>query len=279
MKRLLQALASLAPVLPVLLVLLVLLSADPARASVPDAGTGAAAASKLAPAVLSGASSVPRLWLAQRSIEREWGPSEDSTYKTVDVPGWKSEGLALAISGALPGAGQLYVGENSGWLYLLGEAAGWIGRTITRHRGNELRNDAAAFVGDPTDPSATWSFERYATRSGGEATALEDLWGVDREAFYQALATDPRYRPGFAGANPQATFDSYRGLRDASQSRFRQSRYFEIALLMNHAVAGFDALRTARIHNLPLRRNLDLQLGGRWRRGEPQLRAALVGRF
>ena len=66
--------------------------------------------SELAPSVLHGARDVPELWLAQRTIDRDWGLSEDSTYRTVDIQGYKSEGWAMIMSAALPGTGQLYVG-------------------------------------------------------------------------------------------------------------------------------------------------------------------------
>lgn len=261
-----------------LLVLAVCALAWPARASVPrDATHGMA--SQLAPAMLRGSASVPELWLAQRTIERQWGPSEDSTYRTVDVKGWKSEGLALALSGALPGTGQLYTDEGSGWLYLVGEGLGWTGRVLTRQKGQKFRDQAAAFVGDPNDSTSTWSFARYSSASGREATQLEHLWEGDRESFYQALASDPTYRAGFAGSDPAAAFESYRGLRTSSQHRFRQARAIEIALWLNHVVSAFDAIRAAHVHNVPLRRAIDLQLGGRMRRGVPQFRAALVRRF
>ena len=235
--------------------------------------------SQLAPVMLSGSAQVPQLWLAQRSIDREWGPSEDSTYRTVDVPGWKSEGLALALSSAVPGSGQLYSGEGSGWFYVATEALGWTGRVVTRRKANQLRDQAAAFVGDPTDSTSTWSFARYASASGGAATRLEQLWAGDRESFYQTLATDNTYRAGFSGANPSVAFESYRGLRESSQDRLHQSRMLEMALWMNHVVSAFDALRAAHFHNLPLRHTIDLQLGGNVHRGEPQFRAALVRRF
>jgi len=48
---------------------------------------------------------------------------------------------------------------------------------------------------------------------------------------------------------------------------------------LNHAVAAFDALRAARFHNLPLRRQMELQLSGRMRSHGGELRAALVRRF
>ena len=270
-----------------LLLALALLGAGPVRANTP----GVTLVSALAPSVwsaperevgaqvLHGAQEVPELWLAQRAIERDWGLSGDSTYRTVEVKGWRSEGLALALSAALPGAGELYIGERSGWLFVAGEALGWAGRTITRRRGNDLREQAAVFVGDPTDSVSTWSFARYESVSGSAADRLEALWAADRESFYHALATDPAYRAGFEGTDPGVAYESYRGLRESSQDRFRQSRLLEIALWANHAVSAFDALRAARIHNLPLRRTIDLQLGARMRRGQPVLRASLVRRF
>jgi hypothetical protein len=152
--------------------------------------------SELAPTVLHGAKDVPELWLAQRTIDRDWGPSDDSTYRTVDVKGWKLEGLALTLSAAIPGTGQLYVGESSGWLFLLAEAVGWTGHYLVHDRAQGLSNDAANFVGDPTDSSSTWSFERYASATGGQATQMETLWHHDRDAFYQALAADTRFSAG-----------------------------------------------------------------------------------
>lgn len=235
--------------------------------------------SKLAPAVLRGASQVPELWLAQRTLEREWGPSEDSTYRVIDLKGWKSEGLAMALSGALPGTGQLYAGEGSGWAFLAGEVAGWVGRTITHRRANDLSDQAAAFVGDPTDTSSTWSFQRYFDRTGADPALLEALWVSDRKAYYSALSRDPAWLGGFEGLDPTTAYESYRGLHESAQDKFRQSRYFDMALLVHHAYSAYDALRAARAHNLPLRRAIDLQLGGHMRHGRPVLRAALVRRF
>lgn len=273
-----------------LLLALALLAAGPVR-EVRANTPGAAVVSALAPSVwsapepevgahvLRGAREVPELWLTQRAIERDWGLSEDSTYRTVEVKGWRSEGLSLALSAALPGAGELYIGERSGWLFVAGEALGWVGRTITRRRGNDLREQAAVFVGDPTDSLSTWSFARYESVTGSTAGRLEALWAADRESFYQTLANDPAYRAGFDGTDPGVAYESYRGLRESSRDRFRQSRLLEIALWANHAVSAFDALRAARIHNLPFRRTIDLQLGARMHRGQPVLRAMLVRRF
>ena len=233
--------------------------------------------SELAIPKLHGAAEVPELWLAQRTIEREWGLSEDSTYNTVDVKGWKTEGLALSLSGILPGAGHLYVGENSGWAYVVGEALGWYGRWQAKRRGDEAQKLAAEAVGNPLNPDALWSFERYAANTGDNADQLRTLWEKDREAFYELLSSDTRYSAGFL--DTEHGFNNFHDTHEFGQKRLRQARYLEIALWANHVVAAFDALRAARLHNMPLRRNLDLQLGGRLHSGKPRLRAAVVRRF
>src|SRR5262249_39936699 len=97
--------------------------------------------------------------LAQRVIARDRGPSGDSVYGVVDVPGWKSAPLAATLSMALPGAGQLYVGRRSGLVFVALEAAGWGGWWGFRHDGRRLRREAATLTGAPDDPASAWSFE------------------------------------------------------------------------------------------------------------------------
>jgi hypothetical protein len=235
--------------------------------------------SELAPSVFHGAKDVPELWLAQRTIDRDWGLSDDSTYHTIDVKGWKAEGWAMMMSAAVPGTGQLYVGEAGGWLFLAAEVVGWTGHFLVRDRAQNLSNDAANFVGDPTDSLSTWSFARYTAATGGPATQMETLWHQDRDAFYQALAVDTRFNAGFAGPDPSATYSTYQGIRQSSQDRFKQVHYLDVALLLNHVIASFDALRAARAHNLPLQKNMDLKLGGNLNRGQPEFHATLTRRF
>lgn len=261
----------LAPALAVLMLLVAL----PAAASEPAPEM----ASRLAPSVLRGSSEVPELWLAQRSIDREWGPSEDSVYKEVDIPQWKREGLAMALSAAVPGTGQLYVGERSGWLFLFVEALGWAGRTVTRQRGDEFAAEAATLVGDPLQPASGWSFDRYAQATGRDAQELRVLWDQDRDAFYELLSRNDDYRFGFSGTDPLLSYDAYRSVHESSQDRYQRSRYAETLLWVNHVVAAFDALRAARNHNLPLRRDLELRVGGRLRPRGSEVHAVVVRRF
>lgn len=217
--------------------------------------------------------------LAQRVIDREWGLSEDSVYAEVSVPGWKSEGVAMALSAGLPGAGQLYVGEGSGWAFLLVEALGWAGRAFTKNEAEQSARDARAFVGNPYDTTSGWSFERWSRTTGGDADRLEALWLYDREAFYQALRTDPQYVGGFNGQQPDEMYRSYRDLRNTRDTNLRRAHLAEGLLWVNHVAAAIDAVRAARLHNLPLRNEYQLQLGQRMREGQREYHATLVRRF
>ncbi len=220
----------------------------------------------------------PELWLAQRAITREWGLSEDSVYAEVEVSGWKSEGGALAASALLPGTGQLYLGEGSGWLYLLAEAGGWAGMAWLDHKADQWRDRAANFVGDPYDSTSVFSFARLERETAVDPSRLQTLWASDRDGFYQALVSDPTLQAGFVSSG-SAGYLGYTDRRDRSDRALRHSRMAQAAVWANHLISAWDALRTARLHNLPLQRDLGLQLGARWNRKGPSLRAALQRRF
>ena len=217
--------------------------------------------------------------LAQRVIDREWGPADDSTYVEVDVEGFKSEGGAMALSALVPGAGHLYLGEGSGWAYLLVETAGWIGQRLSVRDADRSADEMAAFVGSPYDTTAGWTLERFEAHGGGDSDYLLRLWAGDREAYYRELATNPAYLGGFATANPSNELSRFVGLRSDRDSRLRLAGRLETLLWLNHLVAAIDAFRSARIHNLPLRQQYQLRLGQKIRHGRPEFRAALVRRF
>jgi hypothetical protein len=218
-------------------------------------------------------------WLAQRSIDREWGPSDDSTYREIDVPGWKSEGAAMLLSGLAPGVGHFYLGESGGWAFALAELGGWMGHWYEVHTARKDWNKLVAFVGDPNDPNATFSFERYRNATNDDTADLEALWAGDHAAFYRELSENPVYRQGFdvrSGEDSEAEMHDILGAHDDAS---RRQWLFDAALWANHVLAALDALRAARSHNAPLRETYHLDVGERWRNGEPELHAALVRRF
>jgi hypothetical protein len=220
------------------------------------AGTAGAGGSPVALALMAQEDGAPRLLLAQRAITRSWGLSDDSVYVVVPVPGWRSEGGALAMSALLPGTGQLYAGERSGWLYLLAEAGGWAAHLFLTDRADARRDEAAAYAGNPNDPESRWSLERWSASTQEDPDELARLYAADPDGFYSAIRS-PYYAAGFASDDARTLYES---LQDSADRRRRYARYAVIGLVINHAVAAFDALRAARIHNLPLRRNLELQI-------------------
>ncbi len=234
--------------------------------------------SRLGRPVVPGAGD-PSQWLAQRTIDREWGPSEDSTYHEVDVPGWKSEGLALALSGAAPGTGHLYLDEGGGWAFLLGEAAGWFGVWYERHEARRQWDKLAAFAGDPNDTNSVFAFAHYTASTGDDPAALRRLWNGDRNAYYRAIHDDPTWLSGFGTSNPQGAMASYSNMLDAHDQAASRERLVQTLLLFNHVYAAVDAWRAARSHNAPLREEYHLDLGERVVAGQRQWRAALVRSF
>ena len=239
------------------------------------------AASALAPPLVQPArdGQTPVLILAQRAIDRAWGPPEGAP-PPVPVPGLLSEGRAMALSAALPGVGQLYAGEAGGLWFALAEVAGWTTHWLFTRNADRERDHAYAFAGAPSDTGSAWSFQRWANAAPGrDPASLEALYLGDRNAFYNLIVGDPSYLDGWKGAQPVATRDDFQHLRDLSQGDLERAGWSEKALWMNHIVAAFDALRAARIHNLPIRRNLELQIKSSWRRGEPTVSAALERTF
>jgi hypothetical protein len=235
------------------------------------------ASPRLALSLVSGTSQ-PRLRLEQRQIERAWGGSEDSVYREIEIPQWRSEGTASVLSAALPGAGQAYVGSQRAWVYALAEVAGWTGRLLYLRRGHDLQNDAASYVGTPADTTSRWSFSRWEQATNGDATELRALFDRDRNVFYDEIGRDPGLLEGWAG-DPAATRARFSEMRKQGDDRLRYARYAGTGLWINHVVSALDALRAARLHNVSLGHDMRLGLSSGWRHGAPTVTAELKRTF
>lgn len=220
--------------------------------------------------------------LAQRVIERKWGPSDDSTYVTVAVPGWRDENKALVLSALLPGTGQLYAGERSGYFFLAAEAVGWFEWWYLRHRGKDIRNQSLAFAGDPNDSLSRWAFSNYEQRTGRSTDDLRRIYAADRSLFYYLIARDESLRAGWEDYSLgyyAVMGDRFIEIREDSQAHYKRARYFQAALWTHHVVAALDAMRVARLHNLQFSRTLKLGIKSRWVGDGPELAAAIEARF
>jgi len=219
----------------------------------------------------------PELILAQRTIDRSWGPSDDSIYVEVEVPNWKSEPLATTLSAVLPGSGQLYVGEKgSALVYAAIEVAGWSGWLWYRHDAANLRDQSEGLAGDPGVASSGWTYERWTSATGGDPADLAGLYAVDREAYLHVIGTDPRYAPGWIA---ESTHGQFVDTRNRSDTRLKNSRLLLTGLWVNHLVSAATALRSARLHNLPLARNLGMRIDPQIKGGRAGLMVTLRGKF
>jgi hypothetical protein len=221
----------------------------------------------------------PELTLLQRTIDRSWGPSEDSTYVEIAVPDWRSEGWAFALSAAVPGAGHAYLRENGGGLFFaLLEIGAWTARERFQSEAEDLQSQAIRFLGTPTDSSATWSFRRWESLTGRDASELRALYEVDSRAFYERIARDPLYQQGWV-IRPTAPRETFRHMLDREEGMLGRKRYATTTIWLNHLAAGLDALRAARIGNLTLGQNTRVKLKADWHHGSPTMSATLTRSF
>jgi hypothetical protein len=214
--------------------------------------------------------------LAQRVIDREWGPSDDSVYVELEIIGWKSEPLATALSAVIPGAGQLYVGRRRAWLFAAAELVGWGGWWWYRRDARRFKDDAAGVAGAPDDTASGWSFERWASATEGDPSEIAALYAADREAFYDRIGSDPAYQQGWVSAASQTRFV---GLEARAEDRLYRSRWYAVGVWLNHLVAAVDALRVSRFHNIPLDDFSRVRIDGQMSRAGPSMTLALERRF
>lgn len=218
----------------------------------------------------------PGSLIAQRVIDREWTTRADSLSNPNYVTGGKSEFGAFAMSAALPGTGQLYVGEKSGFIYLAAEVLAVAGSVVFHNKGEDQRNEAAQLAGAPTDSASGWSAERWASATGGNPDAALALYQADPEAYYDKIAADPAMAAGWESNTAHSEFVS---LREESDTQLHRSSVMKAAILVNHVVSAVDALRAARFYNVPLRQGMQLKGNARWKKDGPAVRFAVVQKF
>jgi len=243
----------------VLAVLLGLALAGPAEAALaPPCRLARASLDRVEPLV--GGIGTPELLLAQRAIDRNLGstPQDATEYAVVEVPGWKSEGGAAAMSLVLPGTGQLYTGEKRGYIFLGVEAIALLSYATFSSKSADTRDDYYGFVGDPNDPNSRFSFDRLAGNVSLEEMArLRTVYEKDRAEFYDAVTLQAVYASGWG--DPDERYDA-RALAEDSNQQDHRAEISLYALMANHLVSAIDALHIARLTNIALREDLTLKL-------------------
>jgi hypothetical protein len=221
-------------------------------------------------------SETPELWLAERTIDREWTTPDDPEARATMIPGGKSEMGAMSMSAVLPGTGQLYAGEKSGYAFMLAEVLGWAGLFYFDNHADDQYSAATTTVGAPSDTTSQWSFKRYASGTGNDPAQLEQLYAADPNSFWYAVAHDDRLAAGWSSTGSRSSFADE--LTRADDTR-RHAGQAESLLWLNHLLSAADAFRSARIYNLPLQRNLELKTKATIERGRPAVTMTVVRTF
>ncbi len=206
--------------------------------------------------------------VAQRALDGPETALPDARMETPNPPGVdgkRSPVLAGLLSLVLPGAGQFYNGNRSGWFFLGIEAAGWITYASTRQTGQDIETQYKRFA------DGHWTFERYRDDSfedcptnghsddGTPDSTLVVLYDTRRDDYYEDIGKLDIYSCGW---DQQANREHYRDMRNESNDFLRASRTAGTVVFLNHLVSGILAARGAAKHNasLPGGAELGIQL-------------------
>ncbi len=170
----------------------------------------------------------------------------------------RKPGVSFLLSAILPGAGQLYNGDDRGYLYLGIEAAAWFARLSYLDAGNKKENEFERFA------DVHWTLNLYRASNGalGANYTLEndslivEFSRRDRQQYYEEIGKYDKFRAGwddwaasYDPANDRALSPNrahYRKMRQQSNALLDRARLALAAAMVNRVVSGVDAFRTAR---------------------------------
>ena len=143
---------------------------------------------------------------------------------------------------------------------------------------NDARVSAAQYAGDPNFTASNWSFDRWSAATGQEADELRSLHRADPNSFYGMIGRDPQFNDGWSSTSGD-TRTEFQSMQQQADDKRSRSRMAAGVIWLNHIVAAAHAFRAARLHNVPLQQNLELQLKPSWSGGEPGLMAVVEKTF
>jgi hypothetical protein len=169
--------------------------------------------------------------------------------------------VAFLLSALLPGTGQLYNGDDRGYIYLGVEAAAWFARASYLDAGNKKEIEFERYA------DFHWTIDEYRRHGpplntlGANYTEANDslivnFWYEDRQQYYEEIGKYDKYRAGWD--DWEATYDpafdralsphraEYRAMREQSNDLLDRARLALGVALVNRVVSSVDAFRTAR---------------------------------
>jgi hypothetical protein len=170
----------------------------------------------------------------------------------------RKPGISFLLSAILPGAGQLYNGDDRGYLYLGIEAAAWFARLSYLDAGNKKENEFERYA------DVHWTLGLYRSSAdslGAYWSSSNDsliVWFArhDQQQYYEEIGKYDKFRAGwddwaatYDPANDRALSPNrahYRKMRQQSNDLLDRARLALAAAMVNRVVSGVDAFRTAR---------------------------------
>ncbi len=203
---------------------------------------------------------IPAVGWASFEIEDAFRQQSGRLSSTDPAP-VRAPGVAFLMSAVLPGAGQLYNGNQRGYLFLAIEAGAWFARSSYIDAGNKKEGEFEAFA------RRHWDYDRFRDSAGSdgclwtaEADSLIRAYeSGDLEQYYEELATSDLYRCGwddfeanFDPDNPDVLNprrDDYRSQRAKSNDLKDKAGFALGVMVLNRVVSAVDAFRVARSRN------------------------------
>jgi hypothetical protein len=172
--------------------------------------------------------------------------------------------VPFLMSAILPGAGQIYLKQNRGYLYLGLDAAVWFARFAYQDASFRKIGESEEFA------RRHWSLDRYQEAKITCDTfyrerlyeQMKSLAEQDPRGFYDNLAREDTLRPGWDDSwdrsnpdtlkcgLPSANWNRFRDLRTKSDDLRNNARLAVVMAVLNRVVSSIDALRAARRHRL-----------------------------
>ncbi len=212
---------------------------------------------------------------AQRVIEEEEKrKKEEEARKEVKPRRPKSPWLAMALSAAVPGAGQFYVkGPNVMTFASVGvEAAGWLLKESWESDGHDkeqeyrdyawigqlARTPGGVYEAEIVREDGHWSWEQWRRDRGTEChggenedyeaadSVLVSFWFENRHEFYEDIGKYNRYDCGWYSPEYRQT---YLSKRDEANDLLGRASTMSQVILLNHLASAVHAFFVAKSHN------------------------------
>lgn len=216
--------------------------------------------------------------LAQRVLDDdELMPKKDEEEETLR---FKNPFLAMALSAAVPGAGQFYVDKTNllAFAFAGAEALSWYLHFSWDSDGDDKVDEYERYAwtgslkeGEPITVENTdilsdeghWSWLRwrdayrgnvehedcFVSTSGNNVATdsmLVEFWFTNRHEFYEDIGKYDKYDCGWTSPEFRGI---YQDMRIEANNLFDRARRMSQVILLNHVVAGVHAFFQAKSHN------------------------------